>query len=720
MSTTSDFNMLRLEAPRDVLQITDGTAPSGEAVEISNPAVWVRTMVRHQQQAERDLGQLAELCGNTIDRTDRRIQRIEQAYQTLAEGTRYVYDRVHANQEIEEAWVRSELSAAANAYQTFAQNVWQAIIERTQEAQQQQVGQAMQLARIKDALSFLSEADLARSHHLATFQGNVESWAAAHQDKVAALQKELKDARQDIQRLATRIPLPTATPSPAPPSPPPPPLGQRWRSPPRLPSTSAPGPSSPTASEHDQALARDREVLAALRRTTPRPAAAPAPTGPTAYPPLRYPIPLNFPAPTRRIRPPAIPPIPAEHATPPQWAAGGGGFGRPPPRAPSTPPLPPTPQDHQRAPSPPRETETAQLTEDMVRIIAEGVARAQPQREERTERALVSRLKMKSPESFDGKSTTNFNQWWESVTMYLGFYPETVDRQKIAWIGTLLTDTALAWHLHRYRELRDNDTWFNYATAIRAEYHNDREAAEAQAKLGQLRYQGSIRAYLTEFRALNNFARTTGESLREKVDQAVTDNILNMRFNQNPNDPLDDEQFLQATYRAGLQVEKLKALKAAKETAKTVGTTNTRKEEERKKDKKKEEESRPRYKPEEKRGNNRGEYGGNSQWRTEEAAFEGVPISEKREHQGTRGCHRCGRSGHRAAQCYAATTLKGTTLPPAPWKASAVSEGRKRQRSEENEEAPATKQQKVAAVETMEIDASDVPIWAHDSDESDF
>ena len=41
--------------------------------------------------------------------------------------------------------------------------------------------------------------------------------------------------------------------------------------------------------------------------------------------------------------------------------------------------------------------------------------------------------------------------------MYLNFNPETVDRQKIAWIGTLLMDTVLAWHLHRYRELQDED-----------------------------------------------------------------------------------------------------------------------------------------------------------------------------------------------------------------------------------------------------------------------
>jgi len=73
---------------------------------------------------------------------------------------------------------------------------------------------------------------------------------------------------------------------------------------------------------------------------------------------------------------------------------------------------------------------------------------------------------MENPDKFDGKNTTSFNQWWEAVTMLLGFYPETVDRQKIAWIGTLLTDTAKSWHLNRYRDLGEADTWVNYAAAI--------------------------------------------------------------------------------------------------------------------------------------------------------------------------------------------------------------------------------------------------------------
>ena len=40
--TSSDYNMLQLEAPRDMLQITDGTVSQENTVELTNPATWVR------------------------------------------------------------------------------------------------------------------------------------------------------------------------------------------------------------------------------------------------------------------------------------------------------------------------------------------------------------------------------------------------------------------------------------------------------------------------------------------------------------------------------------------------------------------------------------------------------------------------------------------------------------------------------------------------------
>jgi len=206
--TSSDFNMLRLKAHHDLLQITDGTPGPEQAVEIANPTVWVRALVRQQRQAENDLQQLTKLCGNAYNRTDQQMQRMEQAYQRLVEGTRYVYDWVHANKKMAEEWIRSELASAANTYQSLARDIWHAIIERTQESNERQICQATQLARVNDALSFLVEANAAWNQHVANFQGNVELWATAHQDRVSTLERQLQEARAEIQWIAMRIPLP--------------------------------------------------------------------------------------------------------------------------------------------------------------------------------------------------------------------------------------------------------------------------------------------------------------------------------------------------------------------------------------------------------------------------------------------------------------------------------------------------------------------------------
>jgi len=87
-----------------------------------------------------------------------------------------------------------------------------------------------------------------------------------------------------------------------------------------------------------------------------------------------------------------------------------------------------------------------------------------------------------------------------------------------------------------------------------------------------------------EFRAFNNFARATGEALREKVDMAMPDAVLDLRFAHYLEDFVDDEGFLQATHQAGLQVEKKKALKQAREATRPMGSART--EEKKKEDKK--------------------------------------------------------------------------------------------------------------------------------------
>ena len=115
---SSDFNMLRLEAPRPIAMITAGTR-SAEHVESASPATWIRCLVRHQTQAERDLHQLFEACGNQFDRQDRRMVAIEAAYNELSDGARYLYEQTQNNVRVSEDWIRTELATTANAYQTF-------------------------------------------------------------------------------------------------------------------------------------------------------------------------------------------------------------------------------------------------------------------------------------------------------------------------------------------------------------------------------------------------------------------------------------------------------------------------------------------------------------------------------------------------------------------------------------------------------------------------
>jgi len=350
---STDLNMLRLEAPRDVLQITDRMTPAEEALEISNLATWLRALVKQQKQAEGDLAQLVRLCGNTVDRTDQRIKQIEQAYHDLSEGTRYVYDRLRANETITGDWIRSELASAATAYQAFAQNVWGAIIERIQEATQKQTGQATQLARLNDSISFLAEANIARSQHLANFQGNVELWAEEHQKRVEYLEGQLLEARQETQRqaavlqqLAAQIRIPETPLPPAQASGRSTPDPEAWRSP-------APPSTSSLASTLQQLRA-----------------------GPTDERSTRIQRPTVPPRPDRRTRRPALSPSPLR---PPMF--GGGGEPPRPPNRPLPPPPPPSPPPRSRPnsamPLPARRTlTTEELARTMASAVAEGMARA--------------------------------------------------------------------------------------------------------------------------------------------------------------------------------------------------------------------------------------------------------------------------------------------------------------------------------------------------------
>jgi len=76
-----------------------------------------------------------------------------------------------------------------------------------------------------------------------------------------------------------------------------------------------------------------------------------------------------------------------------------------------------------------------------------------------------------------------------------------------------------------------------------------------------------------------------GESLQEKINLAMSDSVLDMRFTHYLGEFVDDEGFLEATSQAALQVEMKKALKASRDAVHAAPVPTTKKKERKKEEK---------------------------------------------------------------------------------------------------------------------------------------
>jgi hypothetical protein len=75
-------------------------------------------------------------------------------------------------------------------------------VERTTETDLRMVHQATQVARLHDAVAFLTEANVARQVNLTTFTDQVSQWVTQQDDVIARLQQERTDAKAQINQLA--------------------------------------------------------------------------------------------------------------------------------------------------------------------------------------------------------------------------------------------------------------------------------------------------------------------------------------------------------------------------------------------------------------------------------------------------------------------------------------------------------------------------------------
>jgi len=62
---------------------------------------------------------------------------------------------MEAKEQISGEWVRNELMVAANTYQAFTRQVWEAIIECSKTEEIQRMHEGTQVARMHDPVAFL-------------------------------------------------------------------------------------------------------------------------------------------------------------------------------------------------------------------------------------------------------------------------------------------------------------------------------------------------------------------------------------------------------------------------------------------------------------------------------------------------------------------------------------------------------------------------------------
>jgi len=381
--TESNVDMLLLEYPRTALEVYNDTETDQPTIDLPNPTAWVRLLVTQHQQAQWDLEQLHGMCGDAYDRADRRIVAIERNYHLLTQAPKYVYKTAEANTTVSHEWMQTELMRTACAAQKFTADVWTAITSRDKDQAEKEGHQITRITRLNDAVQFLQVADRKRAEEQQTWNANCEKWAMNQQEETERLAREQQRLRTEVSAIKRATTTPTYLQSALPKDVP-------------LPASREGTPEAAAGGAGGDPPRRPRTRLV-LRSPSPEPENPSGNTGPNTDNDDDM-----YTAPERR----------RSQVT-----------GRPPPGA------TPLQEGH---------IATMLTPEEIARLVGEGIAAARTDQRAPEVRTNTSRLKLKNPESFDGKPTSAFNVWWELVLKYIGFYPETLDTQKIAWVGTLL------------------------------------------------------------------------------------------------------------------------------------------------------------------------------------------------------------------------------------------------------------------------------------------
>lgn len=163
---------------------------------------------------------------------------------------------------------------------------------------------------------------------------------------------------------------------------------------------------------------------------------------------------------------------------------------------------------------------------------------------------------IRNPPAYNGNDVSKFRPWWSRVTDFMNSYAESfpLDKFKISWVGSLLSDSALMWH-HRRKKQMDQlgitDSWDSYSAALQARFKDTMEASRNYKLMRELQYQGDTAKYLVELLDLNELVSWSGISLRAHTKQTLPDKITYLVYTSRGKMPETDEDFLDAISEAG-------------------------------------------------------------------------------------------------------------------------------------------------------------------------
>ncbi|KAG6123951.1 hypothetical protein E4U38_008390 [Claviceps purpurea] len=253
------------------------------------------------------------------------------------------------------------------------------------------------------------------------------------------------------------------------------------------------------------------------------------------------------------------------------------------------------------------------------------------------------------PVRFTGKNLTITRAWWATVIFYLDANTDSLDTDmiKINWVGSLLADLALVWHIHRadrHAPPHQPDTWTSYSKAFKVRFTDKAEDSKNYTQMMELQYKGDTDEYLTQFLELNTSGQALGLGERRRITRVLPREIVRMADTWNRGKILSDDEFIETLMEAGFLHENSVADEAA--------DTSTR----------------PKHRqPSSKPDKDTPKSIVGRIWSSLKEALTGIVQAaiDQRKADGLL-CWRCGRDSHHTLACFAKSDVEGRDLPPAP------------------------------------------------------